>query len=108
MGLAVGMSNSKQFTPTPEQVEWLRRNYKKISYRKMASHIGTCVDTMKRTLVRYDIAHFEAEKFAVSKPVRPHPTWTRPCMVCKDETPRPKGKYICNSCKDTMNWEDND
>ena len=97
----------KHASVSPEQVEWLRNNYKKLSYVQMAKEVGVCADTLKRILVRHGIAHFESAKFAVAMSAKVE-MWTRPCMNCGDTTPRPKWKYICNKCKSAMDWEDND
>ena len=62
--------------------------------------MGVCVDTLKRILQREGLAEFDAAKYAVSLSFDTQQTWVRPCMRCKDETPRPKWQYICDRCKE--------
>jgi len=75
----------------------LELNY---SYRDMAKEMGVCTDTLKRILVREGLAEFEGAKYAC-KPEHKNfsQTWKRPCLKCKDDSPRPKGQFICSECK---------
>lgn len=73
------------------------------SYRAMAEYVGVCTDTLKRMLVREGLAEFDGAKYAISPAARGEaPTWERPCMRCKDASPRPKWQYICSKCKDNV------
>lgn len=89
---------------TKEQVERLRymldNDY---SYRAMAKMFGVCTDTLKRMLVREGLAEFEGAKYVVGSKGSDYVMWKRPCMKCKDETPRPKWQYICDRCKRNVN-----
>jgi len=72
----------------------------KYSYRQMAEQLGVCTDTLKRILVREGLAEFEGAKYAC-KPEHKNfsKTWKRPCLKCRDDSPRPKGQFICSECK---------
>jgi len=84
---------------------WLRDNHLDVSYPDMAFHIGCCVDTLKRILVREGLQEFDGAKYQVR---RNHdiPTWTRPCMVCKSEEERPKGWYLCRPCRTRAGYDE--
>lgn len=92
---------------TEHQLVWLRENLNRLPYTTMAKEVGVCVDTLKRILVRQGIAHFESAKYAPSQRSTLQ-KWNRPCMNCGCTKTRPKWKYICVRCKETMEWEDND
>jgi IS30 family transposase len=94
-------------TPTKQQLAWLRANLNRMSYTKMAEELGVCVDTLKRILVRHNIAHFESAKYAQSQRSTVK-TWNRPCMNCGCTRTRPKWKYICSPCKEEMDWQEDD
>lgn len=84
----------------PDDVEWLRRAHETgLSYTEMASHIGACVDTTKRILVRHGIAEFDAAKYVIA---RRHTDqfWTRPCMKCGSKQKRPRNLYLCDRCRE--------
>ena len=69
------------------------------SYRAMAKEFGCCTDTLKRILVREGLAEFDGAKYAISPLHKSEAQmWERPCMRCKDATPRPKWQYICDKC----------
>ena len=75
----------------------LDNNY---TYRAMAKSMGCCTDTLKRILVREDMADFEGAKYALSPSHRTQTKmWKRPCIRCKSEVERPKWQYICDKCK---------
>jgi len=84
--------------PTEQQLEWLDDAVQRgLPYSKMATVIGCCTDTLKRILHRHGIVEFEGAKYqsrTIDKPVQ----WTRPCMRCGDDTPRPKWQYFCDRC----------
>jgi len=75
----------------------LDNNY---SYRSMARRFNCCSDTIKRILMREELAVFEGAKYSQQRQVE---TWKRPCLKCKAETPRPKWQYVCNDCKSPEN-----
>lgn len=72
----------------------------KYTYRAMADYMGVCTDTLKRILVREGMAEFDGAKYAISPQRDSQKTWAKPCMKCKDTTPRPKWQYICDRCKE--------
>jgi hypothetical protein len=83
---------------TPEQVEWLRANHTRLMQTEMAAHIGCCVDTLKRILVRHGIVDFGGAKYCVADRSHRPKTWNRPCMRCKSTASRPRNQYICDTC----------
>ena len=87
---------------TPEQIDWLKDAKRRgLPYAAMASFIGCCEDTLKRILVRHNIATFSSEKYnAISFT---GPTWERPCNRCKFTKPRPKFQFTCDACHETTN-----
>ncbi len=86
--------------PSESELAWLEDAVAEgLPYSKMAAHMGCCTDTLKRILHREGIVEFEGAKYqsrTLDKPVM----WDRPCMRCKDETPRPKWQYFCARCSD--------
>ncbi len=67
-------------------------------YTEMAVRMNVCVDTLKRILQREGLAEFDAAKYAASMSYEEPVMWERPCMKCRDATPRPKWQYICDRC----------
>lgn len=88
-----------------EKVNWLRQNHDSLPYPEQAKVIGCCVDTLKRILVRLNLQTFEGAKYHPSRNFG-EKVWTRPCMNCKDDTPRPKNWYFCTSCRREMGYDD--
>lgn len=87
----------KPIPVTESDLDYLREAVEDgLTYRAMAKHLGVCVDTLKRILHRHDIVTFDGAKYQL-KPT--YKMWTRPCMTCKDETPREHGLYFCNACR---------
>ena len=80
------------------QRDWLRKNKDKLTDQELAIHIGCCVDTLRRILMREGLAHYEAAKYVVAESFRQE-KWTRPCVVCDSDKPRPKWQYVCDRCK---------
>lgn len=92
----------KSIALTPDQLQYLKASAaNNVPATVMAKHIGCCTDTLKRILMRHNIAHYDGAKYATSQT---HNTkfWTRPCMICKTTKPRPKWQYICDGCKDNF------
>lgn len=84
-------------TPNEEQLDWLVAAVERgDTYRSMASHMGCCVDTLKRILHRHAIVEFDGAKYQI-KPS--YEMWTRPCMRCQCTAPRPKALYFCDICR---------
>ena len=88
---------SRTFAITPEQLEYLRNNFGTLTLKSMAADIGCNVDTLKRLLVRHSIARFPGAKFVPSRASQ-EVFWSRPCMRCRDTTPRPRNQYLCERC----------
>lgn len=89
---------------TEDQVGRLRHMLNNdYSYRAMAKHFDVCTDTLKRMLVREGLAEFDGAKYAVSPYLKNQDQiWQRPCIRCKDKTPRAKWQYICERCKSSV------
>ncbi len=90
---------------TDDNIQWLRDNFRKVPYTKMAKHIGCCEDTLKRILARHDIQHFDAAKFEVSAASQQQ-MWERPCTRCKCTQRRPKFQFFCDRCQRTLGLSD--
>jgi len=114
------MSMAKANSMTAEQVRWLRSNHpivmedigkihtqRRQTYKTLANHVGVCVDTVKRILVAKGIANLHSEKHVASRRSQVV-KWSRPCMICKSNLPRPKNKFICTPCKNKLDWDDPD
>jgi len=70
-------------------------------YTEMSRHLGVCVDTVKRILQREGLKDFDGAKYVVARTSDNYINmWTRSCMKCGDDKPRPKWQYICNKCKE--------
>lgn len=83
-----------------DHIDWLADAVDaELPYSQMADHVGCCVDTLKRILVRHDLAEFEAAKYAVSRASKIE-QWSRPCMRCGDTKSRAKGQYRCDNCRE--------
>ena len=83
---------------TDARRDWLKANYGERTLSSMAREMGCCVDTLKRILVREQIAEFDGAKFALRRGASVK-TWRRPCMRCKCTKPRDKNHYLCDRCK---------
>tara|TARA_B100000780_G_scaffold75850_1_gene51081 strand:- start:565 stop:888 length:324 start_codon:yes stop_codon:yes gene_type:complete len=79
-------------------LEWMLHN--DYSYRAMARRFDVSSDTLKRILIREELAEFEGAKYAiVSQEVDTLDNWERPCIKCKSDEPRPRWQYVCINCK---------
>lgn len=89
---------------TPNEREFLRRAIDNgDTYTSMSAYLSVCVDTLKRILQREGLAEFEGAKYVVSLARTNKPNvWSRPCISCKDDSPRPKWQYFCNKCRAKM------
>ena len=92
-------------TLTPDQLTWLTVAYKTfMPIKEMASYLKMHTDTVKRLLVLHDIApHLTTKNIAAKQST--YVMWERPCMSCKDTTPRPKNQYVCDKCRTTYTKE---
>jgi transposase-like protein len=87
----------KRRTLTPEERQYVLDSLDRISYVEMARTLGMSTDTLKRILHRERIREFDAAKFVAAEDIE-YIMWERPCMDCKDTTPRPKWIYYCEAC----------
>lgn len=100
---------SKRLKVTPDVITYLRTSSaSSVPYSTMASHLGVCVDTVKRMLSRYDIEQFSGAKYAFAPETK---MWLRPCMKCACVKPRPKNSYFCVKCSPSSEgastiWDD--
>ena len=88
-----------------ENMAWLRAEHRHHSYLAMAKRIGCCVDTLKRILVREGLQEFDGAKYQVKR-AHDQDMWDRPCIVCKDTTPRPRNQYMCGKCRRRAGYSD--
>lgn len=97
----------KPLTLTSDQLQYLREaSASNVPATTMAKHIGCCTDTLKRILMRHNIAYYDGAKYATSRTHNTE-TWTRPCMCCKTTAPRPRWQYVCDKCRaDNSDIED--
>jgi hypothetical protein len=70
----------------------------------MAAHIGCCIDTLKRILVKMGLEDFPGAKYQVALRLKPT-QWNRPCMDCGDQKPRPRAWYYCPACRSRRGFE---
>ena len=84
---------------------WLQENHRDKNYSTMARHIGCCVDTLKRILVREGLQEFDGAKYQVRRDHN-EVKWTRPCMSCGNSSKRPKNWFFCKPCRKDMGYED--
>lgn len=97
----------KRIILTEEQEDWLIENCDRLSYADQARHIGCCVDTLKRLLMRRDLVFFEGAKFATSTSSQLE-TWNRPCNNCGCTKTRPKWQFVCDHCRSKWDSTEND
>ena len=88
-------------SPITSEVErWLKSNHKHHSHRELASHIGCCLDTLKRALVRLDLEVIYGAKYQRRTASK---KWSRPCITCGSTKPRPRYQYKCGPCHERIN-----
>lgn len=93
----------KKRTITAEQLDWLRTAVNDgTSRREMAAYLAVCEDTARRILHRNGILEFDGAKFHSLPPTL---MWSKPCLYCKCDEPRPKNQYICDPCKKERDGE---
>lgn len=88
----------KKIVLSEEQVAYLRASHDKIPFTQLASELGMCVDSLKRFLVRLGLQEFEGAKYTLPRD-KGVQLWSRPCLSCKDDRPRAKWLYFCDSCR---------
>lgn len=82
---------------TREQIDWVVANHQRMKLVDLARHTGFCTDTLRRVLVREGAASFNGAKYAISRSSQ-STKWTRPCLRCRDDAPRPRNQYLCSAC----------
>jgi hypothetical protein len=88
---------TKRIKVTTEVISYLKESSSAaVSHKEMSAHLGCCVDTVKRLLSRYEIERFDGAKYAFPPETK---MWIRPCLSCKNDDPRPKNLYFCNTCR---------
>jgi hypothetical protein len=95
---------SKSIIPL-DQLDWVRQAYSDGKpLNSMARHLGVCIDTLKRFMMRHDIAYFPGAKYVLSAAHldSTYPKWSRPCLHCRSTEPRPKNQYICDTCRSSL------
>lgn len=88
-----------------EDLTWLRKNHDQYAYPELADHIGCCVDTLKRILVREGLQEFDGAKYQLRRDFD-EKTWCRPCMSCQCTKPRPKNWFFCRPCRRELGYDD--
>jgi TorA maturation chaperone TorD len=88
----------KRIEITKKQRAWLKRNKTNLTDQELADHIGCCIDTLRRILMREGLAHYDAAKYVVAESRRQR-KWCRPCLVCGTKEERPLWQYVCARCK---------
>lgn len=82
---------------TSEVEQWLKLNHKSYTHKELAQHIGCCVETVRRALVRLELEVIYGAKYQRRQPPK---KWKRPCITCGCEKQRPKFQYKCGACHD--------
>lgn len=89
----------KRVNISPHDLAYLKRAVsQRVTYAEMAKVIGVHVDTCKRILHKSGIVEFNAAKYISTTPLHQPQTWTRPCMTCGCQRPRPRMQYRCDRC----------
>lgn len=92
----------KTIKVTEADVEYLREAYEADTpFTTMAQRLDCCVDTLKRILVRHDIAEFGAAKYVVARQSSSD-SWDRKCISCGSRERRPRGLYMCTACRSNI------
>jgi hypothetical protein len=92
----------RRIPTSAEQIAWLKEAKRSgTPYAEMAKVIGCCEDTLKRILVRHNIATFSSEKYNAI--AFQGATWERPCNRCRCTKPRPKFQFTCDTCHENTN-----
>ena len=87
------------FANVPRDIGSARRraknSIKPIIAELQRSGVNLCEDTIRRRATALGLIEPVGAKYV---PRNVNPTWTRPCMFCRSDAPRPRNQYICNSC----------
>ena len=82
---------------TPEVEQYLKLNHKLHTHKELAQHIGCCIETVRRALMRLELEVIYGAKYQRRQPPK---KWKRPCIICGCTKQRPKSQYKCNACHD--------
>ena len=88
---------------TPSVEQWLKLNHKRYTHKELAAHIGCCIETVRRALMRLELEVIYGAKYQRRQPPK---KWSRPCSVCGCKKSRPKFQYRCNACHDRERDQD--
>lgn len=75
---------------------------------RVARDLGIAKDTLKRVLIRAGLYDCDEEKFAAdirpkerrpSKSSKSADVWSRSCLKCGENKPRPRGLFLCDQCR---------
>jgi hypothetical protein len=86
----------RRFVFTPTMRARIVRLLAHRSFPAIAVAVGCDVTTLKRYLVREGLIETETAKYLPAIKVA---VWTRPCICCGDQKPRPKNLYMCDACR---------
>ena len=86
---------SRKIKLKKDDLAWLEVNHVAYTHTQIALHLGVCVDTAKRILMRHELQYFPGAKYQTRPTVK---DWSRPCLVCGSTHPRPKFQYKCEEC----------
>ena len=75
----------------------LKLNHKLYTHKELAQHIGCCIETVRRALMRLELEVIYGAKYQRRQPPK---KWKRPCIICGCTKQRPKSQYKCNACHD--------
>ena len=88
---------SRKIKLPDEEVTWLRKHHNDFTHKELAERYEVCLDTLKRLLMRLELQYFPGAKYQI----KPTPeSWSRPCILCGCNEPRPKNQYRCDTCVD--------
>jgi hypothetical protein len=94
---ATEIAMPRVYALAPEDEQYLKRYHNHHSFVEMAKRLRCDVVTVKRILVKLGLRDFENPKFYARRRLE---EWSRPCLRCRDDTPRPKNQYVCDRCHD--------
>jgi hypothetical protein len=84
---------------TQETVAWLANAVdSQMPLDRMAAHVGCCLDTLKRILMRHELMEFSGAKYIPSRRHRAA-FWERRCLTCRTIKKLPRNKFMCLECK---------
>jgi hypothetical protein len=81
----------------PGQARRKKGTIKPIITALQADGLDLCEDTIRRYAVKLGLIEPVGAKYIPRTKID---KWTRPCMRCGNDEPRPKGLYLCDSCRE--------